>query len=327
MKLIYIIISTLFLVSPILAQTPEQQGLKEFTLLDKGDTIRFYISNYNPDSVNSKIFLYLQGSGTLPVVSSTDSMECCFNNYPKKLMKQFPKDYAFVYIQKVGLPYYANTDHYEVSETFVKRNNVFDRTEIANLVVNYLLENIYSNAQVVAVLGHSEGSDVVAKLAAMNNKITHICFASGNGTPQVFNDILFIRQRMNKGEISPEEAQRELDTLYAGMKRVYDEPNSTDKYYNGDTYAWHYAINSPAVDNLLKLNIPIFLTIGSNDNKVPVEGSDYIAAEFIRFQKTNLTYKVYLNCDHNYVERLPNGETKDRWFELFDDFVDYVEKK
>lgn len=308
-------------------QTPEQQGLKEFTLNHKNDTIKFYISNFKPDSVNKKIFLYIQGSGAYPMVNSTDKEECCFNNYPKKLMKQFPKDYAFVYINKSGLPYYANIDHFTPGEAFNENNNVLERADIADEVLNYLLNNIYPEARVVAVLGHSEGSDVAAKLAAINNKVTHLCFASGNGPPQIFNDILFIRRRMNAHEISPEEAQKQIDALYSGIDSVYNEPNSTSKYFNGDTYKWNYAINQPAIDNLLKINIPVFLTIGSNDDKVPVEGSDFIAAEFIRHRKNNLTYKVYPNCNHNYVEKLSNGETKDHWFDLFNDFVAIIEKQ
>ncbi|MBX7044845.1 MAG: hypothetical protein K1X86_03325 [Ignavibacteria bacterium] len=307
------------------AQTPELQGLKEFTFLHNGDTVRFYISNYNPDTARAKIFFYLQGSGAYPMVNRTDSIECCFSNYPKKLMKQFPKDYAFVYIQKTGLPYYANIDHFEPGEKFTEKNNVIERAEIASEVVNYIFRNVYPQAKIFAVLGHSEGSDVCAKLAAINNKITHLCFSSGNGTPQIFNDVIFIRRQMFEGKISSEEAQKKIEELYAGFDNVYYDTSSTVKYFNGDTYKWNYAINQPAIDNLLKLEIPVFLTIGSNDNKVPVEGSDYIKAEFIRHRKTNLTYKVYLNCDHNYVEKLSNGETKDRWFELFNDFVQFIE--
>jgi len=326
MKHIAAILFICFVSALSFGQTPELQGLKEFAILHKNDTVRFYISNYKPDSVNKKIFLYIQGSGTYPMVNSTDKEECCFNNYPKKLMKQFPKDYAFVYINKSGLPYYANIDHFQPDEIFNKNNNVLDRAEIADEVLNYLLQNVYPDVKVVAVLGHSEGSDVAAKLASVNNKVTHLCFASGNGPPQIFNDILLIRRKMNRNEISAEEAQKEIDKLYTGIDSVYNDANSTDKYFNGDTYKWNYTINQPAIDNLLKINIPVFLTIGSNDDKVPVEGSDYIKAEFIRNRKTNLTYKVYLNCNHNYVEKLNNGETKDRWFELFNDFITFIEK-
>ena len=131
---------------------------------------------------------------------------------------------------------------------------------------------------------------------------------------------------MLKGELSATEAQNKLDTLYSGLDSIYKFPNSTDKYFNGDTYKWNYAINKPPIDNLLQLKIPIYLTIGSHDDKVPVEASDFIKAEFIRHQKTNLTYKVYINSNHNYLETTPDNKKIDHWTELFFDFLKFIEQ-
>jgi pimeloyl-ACP methyl ester carboxylesterase len=240
-------------------------------------------------------------------------------------MKAFPNDYAFVYIQKVGLPYYVrNIKDYSPDTNFIKRNNVLDRANVADKVINYILKNIYSSIKIVAVLGHSEGSDVAAKLAVINKNITHLCFASGNGTSQAFNDILFLRRQMLRNEISALEAQNKLDSLFAGLDNVYKNPNSTTSYYNGDTYKWNYEINHPPIDNLLKLEIPIYLAAGSNDDKVPIEASDYIKAEFIRHQKNNLIYKVYLDCNHNFMEISEDGKMTDHWTDLFMDFLKFI---
>ncbi|MBX0332835.1 dienelactone hydrolase family protein [Pontibacter sp. HSC-14F20] len=304
-------------------QKLNKQGLEEHYLLAKGDSVNFYI--YNPDRLKkTKVFLFLQGSKPTPMISSTDSVECCFNNFPRSVMRRFPKDYAFVYIQKVGVPYYANTDHFTASAKFNERNNVLDRAEVASKVLTYVVDKLYPKANVVAVLGHSEGSDVAARLAVINKKVTHLGFASGNGAPQMFNDVLFIRRKMHSGEIDAEEAQAQLDTYFTGMESVFKRPGSVTDTFRGDTYKWHYAINQPPIENLLKLKIPIFLTIGSNDNAVPIEASDYIKSEFIRLQKDNLTYKVYPNSNHSYVETLPNGETRDHWLDLFDDFAEFI---
>ncbi len=314
----------LFLI-PLLShgQKLTKQGLEEYFLLDKGDTVNFYI--YNPERLKkTKVFLFLQGSKPAPMISSTDSVECCFNNFPKSEMNHFPKEYAFVYIQKIGVPYYANTDHYVASAKFNERNNVLDRAEVASKVLNYVVKRLYPKAQVVAVMGHSEGSDVAARLAVINKKVTHLGFASGNGAPQMFNDVLFIRRKMHSGEINAVEAQAQLDAYFTGMEGVFKRPGSVTDTFRGDTYKWHYAINQPPIENLLKLKIPIFLTIGSNDEAVPVEATDYIKSEFVRLQKSNLTYKVYPNSNHSYVETLPNGESRDHWSELFADFAEFI---
>jgi esterase/lipase len=315
-----------FLLVPVvlLAQTPKNQGLQEYLIPDKGDTIRFYI--YNPDSiVKTKIFLYLQGSGDLPMVNGDDAEACCYNNYPKKLMKAFPTEYAFVYIQKTGLPYYVrNINTYSPGSDFFEHDNVFDRANVANKVINYILKKIYPRAKILAVLGHSEGGDIAAKLAVMNSKVTHLCFASDNGTSQAFTDILLTRRKMRNGEISPAEAQHLLEKYNAGLDSVFKNPNSTLNYFNGNTYKWQSTFNQPPIDNLLKLTIPVLLTIGSNDEKVPIETADFIVSEFIRHQKNNLTYKVYLNSNHSYMETLSDGKKVDHWTELFMDFLTFV---
>ncbi|RYY99655.1 MAG: hypothetical protein EOO11_04230 [Chitinophagaceae bacterium] len=119
------------------------------------------------------------------MISRTASFECCFNNFPKAEMQAFPKACAFVYIQKVGVPYYANTDHYTPGARFTTRNNAPDRAAVASKVLDYLPAKLYPKAGNVAVLGHSEGSDVAARLAVLNKRVTHLGFASGNGTPQL----------------------------------------------------------------------------------------------------------------------------------------------
>lgn len=327
MKLLTALLLALLCSFGLAAQTPTKQGLVEYVIPDKDDTIRFYV--YNPDnSAKTKIFLYIQGSGDLPMVNGDAAEECCYNNYPKKLMAAFPKEYAFVYIQKMGLPYYVRSlENYKPGDKFNERNNVIDRAYVADRVVNYLVKKVYPKAKIVAVLGHSEGSDVAARLAVINKRVSHLGFSSGNGNSQAFNDILFLRRRMQNGEISAAEAQAKLEALYAGLEGVYKKPDSVTDYYNGDTYKWNSAINEPPLNNLLRLNIPILVTIGSSDDKVPVEASDYIRAEFIRNRKTNLTYKVYLNSNHNYLETTSDGKKIDHWNEMFMDFLKFVSQK
>lgn len=310
----------------IFAQTPAKQKLQAYTILDKGDSVSFYI--YTVDNKpKEKVFLYLQGSGNLPIVYGDEAEPCCYNSYPKKLMTEFPEDYAFVYIQKVGLPYYVrNIESYEPSPTFTRRNNVIDRAEVANKVIDYIKNKIYPNAKTIAVLGHSEGSDVVAKLATLNKNVTHICFSAGNATPQIFNDVLFTRREMQNGKISAEEAQKRIGELMQGYNKIYQNPSSINESFNGDSYKWHAAINHPPIDNLLKLKIPIFLTIGSHDDKVPIEASDLIEIEFIRHQKNNLKTKVYANCNHNFEEIKEDGSKINHWKEMFFDFLDFVKK-
>jgi predicted esterase len=309
------------------AQTPEKQGLVEYTIPYKNDSIHFYI--YNPKKIQKqKIFLYLQGTGAYPMVNADSNGECCNNNFPKKLMMQFPAQYAFVYIRKIGLPYYVNNPNFKIDQNFTDNNYVSDRAIIADKVINHLLKKIYPKAKIVAVLGHSEGTHVLSKLVAINKKITHICYAAGSGYSFLNDQILLVRNKMINQEINPSQADTLIQNLYNGVDSILNAPFSTNKYFMDETHRWWYdEIIQPPIENLVKLKIPIYLVAGSNDKNVPIQGSDYIKSEFIRLKKTNLTYKVYQNSDHSFKETLPNGEIKNHWDEIFFDFIKFIETR
>lgn len=315
----------------VLGQTPKQQGLQEYLIPDKGDTIRCYV--YNPENVvKTKLFLYLQGSGYYPMVNGDEENACCNNNYPKQLMRTFPKEYAFVYIQKIGLPFYLRNlkdyNPYALGTKFTERNDVNDRAEVANKVINYLLMNVYPNIKTVAVLGHSEGSDVVASLALLNKRVTHICFAAGSGHDLLYDQIQLIRRKMFSKEMAADSANKKIELLYKGIRSVMAMPHSITQYFNGDTYKWWASQTKVAnIDKLLQLKIPIYVVHGTHDTKVPIEGADYIISQFTLHKKTNLAYKFYHNCDHDFKEATANGDTINRWQEIFFDFLQFVDKK
>lgn len=51
---------------------------------------------------------------------------------------------------------------------------------------------------------------------------------------------------------------------------------------------------------MLKLNIPIYIAKGTNDNNSQVLSYDYVKLEFLRLQKSNLTYVNYPGADHGF---------------------------
>ena len=67
---------------------------------------------------------------------------------------------------------------------------------------------------------------------------------------------------------------------------------------------------------------------GAKDNSVPVESSLLIPIEFIRYKKTNLTYKLYPDLDHNLdiPAKNQNEEPIRKWDEIFEEFIKWCEK-
>nr|WP_252732520.1 dienelactone hydrolase family protein [Cellulophaga baltica] len=74
----------------------------------------------------------------------------------------------------------------------------------------------------------------------------------------------------------------------------------------------------------MKIEIPIFVAIGSKDQAVPVESAYLIPIEFIRQKKEKLTFKVYPALDHGFERELENGEFEDHWNDVFQDFLNWV---
>jgi len=180
----------------------------------------------------------------------------------------------------------------------------------------------------VIVIGHSEGADVVAKLGTVNKKITHIGFWSGGGITQYYDFALFIRKEVSEGKIDEQIAQQKLNSLLTKIKEIETEPNSISKKWLGNTYKRWNHFSEPSINNLLKINIPIFVAFGAKDTSVPLESALLIPIEFIRHKKDNLTFKIYPDYDHSF-NKVPTNENEDwksNWMDVFDEFIEWTNK-
>ena len=74
---------------------------------------------------------------------------------------------------------------------------------------------------------------------------------------------------------------------------------------------------------MLKLDIPILLITAGKDKNSPILGADYVPLEFLKNSKTNLTYKVYPNCDHYFIDKRNNSR---RLNEMIEYLFDWAEK-
>lgn len=87
---------------------------------------------------------------------------------------------------------------------------------------------------------------------------------------------------------------------------MFKDP-SPDKMWDENSYLSYVSFYQSPVKHLLKLNIPIYIAVGTKDKNVAVENTHIIPLEFIRHRKKNLTFKQFGNYDHNFVEKLNNG--------------------
>ena len=235
--------------------------------------------------------------------------------------KTLPGNYLFVVIEKVGFEGVIDEDHIPKPEIYQLQNSLDDRVFRANQVIDTLCVRYVFNK--VIVYGHSEGAPVAAKLATENKQITHLGFWAGNALPDFFDFALESRKAFYRGEISVKESQKQIDELINTFVHdiATDSVNTEGNGYTNKRW-WSYA--EPPINHLLKLDIPIFVQVATNDESAPIESSYLIPLEFARLGKTNLSYNVCVGCDHGFNVKNQDGSIQRNWNRIFNQFISWA---
>ncbi len=274
----------LFIVLGIVSTTcfaqvkPSEKGFKEYTVENKNDPINFYI--HNPKKLYKKhLFIHIDGSYPAPLWIETNP--CCVTLDPFNY-SLIPDDYAYVVISKHGFPF-SDKEDFKTPKDYWEKNTLEFRVERVNQVIRYIQKNIFKPEEIV-VVGTSQGTDVTDKLATINRDITKIGFWAGGGLPQLMEFIMFARKDAIAGKITEVEATERIDSLLIQFEKMFENP-STKEMWDGNSYLSYVSFSEPPVENLLKLDIPIYVAIGTKDENVAVENSYIIPIEFIRHRK------------------------------------------
>lgn len=308
----------------------ELDDYKHFRIIHENDTIHYHtFSKTNIDSVEN-VLLFIQGSGAFPLfqVKREDERLWISSSVPFNT-RDFPENYLFVVISKKGIPFCFPLDKdYSAPPEYYENETLDYRTKQADLVIQDLIlrrkERTYKK---IIALGHSEGSDVIAKLGTTNKDISHFGFWSGSGNSQWYDFPLFIRQQINRGEISEEEGMKQMDALFDQYRDIVNNKDNIEKSWLENSYKRWYYFSEPPVNNLLKIDKPIFVAMGTADKSVPIESIYLIPVEFIRHGKENLTFKTYPHLSHNLDVIQENGTRENHWNRIFLEFIQWTEEK
>lgn len=272
------------------------------------------INDYKP------LIIYLQGSTNFPLYWLNPNGR--YSSGITLNVDSMSNDYHIILISKPNTPlvdsiYIAPSGRkqYPIKEGYSEKYSLDWRANSANLVINDALKKLKVDTSIIVVWGHSEGSQVAPAVALKNENVTHVISMMGNSLNHLYDFILNERVSALKGEKSNEEAQANIDSLYIEFKKIYEDPKSTTKEWFGETYyKWSsFTLNSP-IDNMLKLDIPILYIAGGEDHQ-SILNMDYAKLEFLRKGKNNLTYKVYPNCDHFFIETKTDESGKKDWID------------
>jgi predicted esterase len=344
MKLILIILTLI----PFLTfgqYDPRMEEYQHKTIFIKSDTIHYHIYSKGKIEEKKNILIYFHGSGGSPLfmqIIKLDTIKVVENGITKNKVEKsislntsvpfdldrIPNDYVLVLISKKGVPFSIDKESYKPSQTFFKNESLDYRVWQGDKVINDLTNKFIKKPKKVVMIGHSEGSDVVAKLGYTNKKITHIGYWAGGANTQFYDFALFIQKEVQSGIITQTEANKSLDSLFADIKNIENNSNNSEKQWLGNPYRRWAKFAEPPIDNLLKIEKPLFVAVAGKDESVPIESSLLIPIEFIRHKKDNLTFKIYPDYNHSFAK--PPKSEKEEWsyefMNVFEDFMKWVEQ-
>ncbi|MBL0144754.1 MAG: alpha/beta hydrolase [Chitinophagaceae bacterium] len=284
---------------------------------------------------NKPLLIFIHGSGNEPTFSyAKDIKMYAWKGFTE--VAKYKDKFHIIFVNKPGVPLFDTVQKdpvnfstsYPISKEFTDNYSLEWRAETASLIIDKAIKLLPVNRSKIMVVGHSQGGQVAPKVAVLNKKVTHCVLLNSNSLNHLYDFVLQERLDAFKGEKTFEESQKNIDSLFANYKRIFDEPTSRTKYFDEETYyRWASFSDETPLENMLKLKIPIYVVAGGKD----VYGSfimntDYVQIEFLRYGKTNLTYKVYPNANHFLQDEI-NENNKTKYIDLkpkiFADIVDW----
>ena len=286
---------------------------------EKLGTIRYHVAKHKINSAKP-LLIYLQGSGNLPLFWK--SPKGWYSNGITLDFNAMSNDYHIVLISKPNTPLVdtvritpSGRKEYPWNEEYIEKYSLDWRVESADLVIEDALKKLNTTNSKLIVWGHSEGSQVAPAVAAKNKKVTHVIAMMGNALNHLYDFILMERLAALTGEQSNDEAQSNIDSLFNEFAKIYQDPKATDKEWFGESYyKWSSFTLKAPIENMLSLDIPILYVAGGNDRH-SIMNMDYAKLEFLRQGKDNLTYKVFPNCDHFFLETKTDATGKKEWID------------
>lgn len=333
MKFLYLIVSILFINSSVFGQSDflSEMDLYKYQHNRLG---AIEVGIFKAEKMGKKpLVLILGGSGLEPTFKYNleDKQVYCSGFWG---FAKFKEEYHIAYINKAGIPLYDsipnNNSEYPVDSIAIHDNTLTWRAESASYVINKLRKELKPTK--IYVIGHSQGGQVAPKVAVLNKNVDKVVIMSANALDHIYDRILIARQKAANHLMTQDEAQYVVDSLFKIQKEIYQNSKSTKKVFWGETYnKWYSYSKTTPLENMLLLDIPILLIASGRDiDGSYIANTDYAMLEFIRKGKNNLTYKVYPNYNHIYMEtQWKLGEEIGLGFkanQVIKDVFDWIEK-
>ena len=240
-----------------------------------------YYSFVLGDANKSDTFIFFYGASGCP------SWKSVMPDYVKGISvnaRIFVLNKRFVNDRSMGL--------FPCGQDFHLTNNPLQWVNDYLAFIEYQVSLVRPKPKNVVLVGVSEGAIPATRVAGISPLITHLAII-GSGGYSMRKSLNVLKE---KGSIS--------FNVESGWQKVITDPESVEKYWYGNPYRWwRDVMDLEPLPDYLKLDIPILLGIGENDESVPVESALFLKAKFKQLSKENLKVIVYSHSDHRLNEQ------------------------
>ncbi len=309
-------------------RTPADFGYRHLTLRYQRDTVDILVLSKKGEELTRKpVFFFVQGSLPSPILKYDE--RGLYGVFPFET-DQYLTDYHLIIVSKPGVPLVADvktlTPRYEyldpktgqVPAAYCQRNYLEYYVARDAAVLHYLARQPWVEARNITAMGHSEGSNVVARLARRPGPLSRVVYLSGSPLGRMLTVIAGNRQEADSVG---------AESNFAYWKEVVAAPKQNNCL--GDTHLLVSSLSSTQtpLDDFRHSKIPVFVGYGTRDRSALLE--DYLRLEMIRAGKTNLTFHVYPELEHNFFG-FTNGKVdqeKWNWDRVARDFFAWMRAK
>ncbi|MDQ2769192.1 MAG: hypothetical protein M3Y54_01665 [Bacteroidota bacterium] len=287
--------------TPAAGRTPKSFGYRHLRVMFGRDTVDVLVqSKKGEEQLKKPLLLWLQGSLPKPLILYDERgayrvFPFASRTAPDSLLARC----HLAIIGKPGVPLVADITGKNpnrmfgteaVSPYYCQRNHLDYYVRRAEAVLGYLKKQPWVEAGRVVVGGHSEGSAVVAQLAARPGLVSRAVYLSGSPLGRELTKL-----DRDPAETDADAATHEVE--FAAWERALAHPARTD-CAAGDSDANIYSFGQSELPVLLAARVPVFVGYGTRDHSVVA--NDYLRLETRRRRKTSFTFRAYVGREHNF---------------------------
>ncbi len=311
--------------TPTINEALEKYGFIQEQLVEKNDTITYYLKHYKEKPSN--LVVYIQGTDANPIFSYGKSNgKTVISRWFGDDYKQLDTNYTYAIIPKPGMAGIYNDAEIVVPKAFYEKNHLDYRVHQVDVAIKDIIQKHLQEPTKIIVYGHSEGATIAAPLALKNKSITHLGFWSGNVLNNFYEFSLFNRIESLQGNVSDSVAHQRNMEILEWYGSVVENPNATEIDDFGYTNKRWSSYERAPIEYLLELAIPIYAQFASEDESTPIETAYLLPIQFMQKRKKNLTFEVCLGCNHSYQKEI-KGENISQWADIFNKFIAWTDEE